>query len=190
MSVDVTLWRIGVDMPSYEAHDISGKGAETSGGRWNRAGTPMLYTSTSRALACLETIVHLVGQSLPLNRYLVEVTVPIALWKSATFVDPKKLVGWDAEPPGKASLDWGMSWVAAKSTLLARVPSVIVPEEWNVLIDPTHPDVASVRAVKVRKWVYDARLFGGRAIARANPNQPTGATGVRRGRVPRGSRAA
>lgn len=182
MSVDVTLWRIGGDTPYYEAHDISGKGAQTSGGRWNRAGTPMLYTSTSRALACLETIVHLVGQSLPLNRYLVKVTVPIAVWKAAAVVDPKKLVGWDAEPPGKASLDWGTSWVAAKSTLLARVPSVIVPEEWNVLIDPAHPDAASIRAVKVRKWVYDARLFGGRAIAPAQPIQSSGAGGARRRR--------
>ena len=182
----MTLWRIGADTPDYEAHDTSGKGAEASGGRWNRIGTPMLYTSTSRALACLETIVHLAGQTLPLNRYLVRVTIPLASWKAATVVEPKKLVGWDAEPPGKASLDWGTGWVAAKSTLLARVPSVIVPEEWNVLMNPTHPDAAKVRAMKVRRWVYDARLFGGRAIAPTDPARGAGAR--RRGRLPRARR--
>lgn len=161
MSVEVTLWRIGADTPSYEAHDTTGKGAETSGGRWNPVGTPMLYTSTSRALACLETVVHLAVESLPLNRYLVKLTVPIAAWKAAMVVDPTKLVGWDAEPAGKASLDWGARWVGAKSTLLALVPSIIVPEELNVLINPAHPDATDIRAFKVRKWVYDARLARG-----------------------------
>jgi RES domain-containing protein len=161
LSVEVTLWRIAADTPGYEAHDTAGKGAETSGGRWNRVGTPMLYTSTSRALACLETVVHLAGGSLPLNRYLVKLTVPTAAWKAALLVDPAQLVGWDAEPAGKASLDWGTRWVGSKSTLLARVPSIIVPEELNVLINPTHPDATNIRAVKVRKWVYDARLVQG-----------------------------
>jgi RES domain-containing protein len=154
----MTLWRIGADTPTYEAHDLSGKGAESSGGRWNRVGTPMLYTSTTRALACLETIVHLAGEPLPLNRYLVKVTVPMAAWRAATVVDPTKLIGWDAEPAATASLDWGTSWTGTKSTLLARVPSIIVPEELNVLINPAHPGAASIRAVKVRKWVYNARL--------------------------------
>ena len=158
MSVEVTLWRIGVDTPGYGAHDTSGKGAETSGGRWNRVGTPVLYTSTSRASACLETIVHLAGESLPLNRYLVKLTVPIAAWKAAAIVDPIKLIGWDAEPAGKSSLDWGTRWAGAKSTLLAKVPSIVVPEELNVLINPAHPGAANIRAIKVRKWVYDARL--------------------------------
>jgi RES domain-containing protein len=157
LSRGVTLWRIGVDAPRYEAHDLSGKGAEQSAGRWNRAGIPMVYASTSRALACLETWVHL-APPMPLNRYLVELTVSDAAWRSAAVVDPHRLVGWDAEPVGKASLDWGVSWARKAQTLLARVPSIIVPEEWNVLINPAHTDIATVRAVKVRKWLYDTRL--------------------------------
>jgi RES domain-containing protein len=183
----MTLWRIGTDAPDYEAHEISGRGAETSGGRWNQMGTPMLYTTTSRALACLETIVHLADEPLPLNRYLVKVTVPMAAWKAAAVVDPRKLVGWDAEPAGKASLDWGTNWAAAKSTLLARVPSIIVPEESNVLINPAHPDAADIRAVKVRKWVYDLRFSHGQRIAAVDPIQPTSAGPARyRRRAPRG----
>ena len=64
----------------------------------------------------------------------------------------------DAEPVGKASLDWGTGWTKGRSTLLARVRSIIVPEEVNVLINPAHPEASKVKAVKVRKWLYDARL--------------------------------
>jgi RES domain-containing protein len=153
------LWRIGTDAPAYEAHDLTGRGAEVTGGRWNRKGTALVYASTSRALACLETVVHLGGgDPLPLNRYLVEITVPGAAWAGRTVLDPGAHVGWDAEPAGRVSLDWGTAWARGGAALLAEVPSVIVPEERNVLINPRHPDAASVRAAKVRKWTYDARL--------------------------------
>jgi RES domain-containing protein len=157
--VDITLWRIGTDTPDYEADDLAGKGAERSGGRWNRIGTPLVYASTTRALACLETVVHLAKKPLPLNRYLVRISVPEAAWTAATELDPSTLVGWDAEPAGKASLDWGTGWAVSGTTLLARVPSVIVPEEFNVLINPAHPGAAGITASKVRKWLYDTRLM-------------------------------
>ena len=159
MSVEVTLWRIGTDTADYEAHDLAGKGAEKSGGRWNRIGTPLVYASTTRALACLETVVHLAKKPLPLNRYLVRISVPAAAWSAAIELNPAALVGWDAEPAGKASLDWGANWTGSAASLLARVPSVIVPEEFNVLINPAHPEANGLRAVKVRKWLYDTRLM-------------------------------
>lgn len=159
MSADVAVWRIAADTPNYEAHDLSGKGAEQTGGRWNRKGTPLIYGSVSRALACLETVVHLSGgDPLPLNRYLVQIEIPAALWRSRAAFDPARHVGWDAEPAGKVSVDWGTAWSQEQTTLLAEVPSVIVPEEHNVLINPDHPDVARISAVKVRRWTYDRRL--------------------------------
>jgi RES domain-containing protein len=154
----VTLFRIASDAPEYSAEDLSGKGAENTGGRWNRKGTPLLYTSRSRALACLETVVHFDAQELPLNRYLVEIRVPVAAWDQRAIMTSPPPVGWDAEPPGLVSLDWGATWVAGNASLLAEVPSVIVPEESNVLVNPRHPDVASLSAAKLRKWTYDARF--------------------------------
>ncbi len=158
MSGEVVLWRIAADTPAYEAHDLSGKGAEVSGGRWNRTGTPVVYASTSRALACLETVVHLTQTPLPLNRYLVEIFVPGNLWDAATDFVGAQAVGWDAEPAGKVSLDWGTVWAKGARTVLARVPSVVVEEEFNVLINPRHPDLSFVRARKVRRWLYDRRF--------------------------------
>lgn len=154
----VTLWRIATDTPAYQAHDLTGRGAELTGGRWNRRGVRMVYTSTSRALACLETVVHLGARSLPLNRYLVEIAVPADEWAARTVFSSTDNVGWDAEPAGMVSLEWGSVWASGAWTLLAEVPSVVVPEEANVLINPRHRGVALLRARKVRRWMYDARL--------------------------------
>lgn len=151
-------WRIGTDTPDYTADDLTGTGARLSGGRWNRKGTPLVYAASSRALACLETVVHLDVLDLPLNRYLVEIEVPDALHAAAVRFDARANVGWDALPEGKVSLDAGARWVRGGASAVMIVPSVIVPEEDNVLINPLHPQAGAVRARKVRRWDYDARL--------------------------------
>lgn len=56
------------------------------------------------------------------------------------------------------SIDCGSDWAAPTGSLLAQVPSATVPEEWNVLIDPAHPDNTSVRADRRRRFHYDLRL--------------------------------
>lgn len=155
------MWRIATDTPSYTSDDLSGTGAKITGGRWNAIGTPMLYATPTIALACLETIVHLDGtMSLPLNRYLVRIDVPEELWQTATTLDASAHVGWDALPSGSVSIDWGTRWCDAMTSVLARVPSVVVLEESNVLINTRHADMHQVKATKVRKWNYDPRALG------------------------------
>lgn len=157
-----TVWRIATDTRDYEADDLSGAGARITGGRWNDKGVAMVYGATSRALACLETIVHLNAGGLPLNRYLVEIDIPDAVWAAAQVETASSLaVGWDAEPCGRVSIAFGSSWTVAKSSALLLVPSVIVPEEVNVLINPAHADAATITARKLRKWLYDPRLERG-----------------------------
>ena len=159
--MSVMLWRIAVDTPDYAADDLSGKSAERTGGRWNRVGNPMVYTSSTRALAALETIVHLNAGGLPVNRYLVEITVPDDLWASARLETQESLpVGWDAEPASATLMDFGSAWAQSGASPLMIVPSVIVPEETNVLINPRHPDARELKARKLRKWLYDPRLKG------------------------------
>lgn len=156
--MSVSLWRIAADTPSYVADDTSGAGAEKTGGRWNAIGTPMLYTSPTIALAVLETMVHLGAGALPLNRFLVRLDVPDAVWKGAARVDPVGLVGWNAVPSGRVSIDWGNAWCAARPSAIALVPSVVVPEEFNALINPRHPEAAKITARKIRRWDYDSRV--------------------------------
>lgn len=155
----ISVWRIATDTPEYEAHDLSGKGAERSGGRWNRPGRPVLYTASTVSLACLETIVHLNAGALPLNRFLVEIVVPDDVWAVRQVLPRQNLpVGWSAIPEGRVSLDIGDRWLRDGSSALLGVPSVIVPEEFNVLINPRHSDAARIAASKVRPWFYDQRI--------------------------------
>jgi RES domain-containing protein len=157
----VTLWRIGVDAPDRTADDLAGTGAKITGGRWNRKSHAVVYTSTTIALACLETVVHMKSGGLPLNRYLVCIEIAPTVWNARTEQTAATLpVGWDALPEGKASLDFGDAWLAAGTSPLLVIPSVIVPEESNVLINPAHPLAAGVTARKLRKWLYDPRLLG------------------------------
>ncbi len=156
----ITLWRIAADTPHYLADDLSGAGAEKTGGRWNAVGTPMLYASPTIALAVLETLVHMGGSKLPLNRYLVQLEVPDAVFAASTRVDGAALIGWDALPAGRVSIAWGTAWCAVAASAIALVPSAVVPEEDNVLINPRHPDAGKISARKIRKWVYDPRAVG------------------------------
>lgn len=165
MTPALTLWRIAIDAPEYLADDLSGKGAEITGGRWNRKGRPVLYTSTSIALACLETVVHLQHRGLPLNRYLVQIDIPAQTWSARDSFGAAALpVGWDALPEGKVSLDLGDDWLFGAGSPLLVVPSVVVPEEYNVLINPSHALAKGITARKVRKWLYDPRLRGHKPV--------------------------
>jgi len=154
----VAVWRIATDAPTYTADDLTGEGARLTGGRWNRKGTPMLYCSSSIALACLETIVHLDEDALPLNRYLVRIDVPDVIFKAMTRFDAAVGIGWDAIPEGKVSLDAGDRWITSRVSVLIIVPSVIVHEESNVLVNPLHSGAQRLKAHKLRRWTYDSRL--------------------------------
>lgn len=122
----------------------------------------MVYASTTRALACLETLVHFDSSArLPLNRYVVRIQVPADCWKQRRrFGKLKSHVGWDAEPPGRVSQEFGSQWAADEKSLLLEVPSIVVEEEFNVLINPKHADLSRIRAEIIRKFTYDARLRG------------------------------
>lgn len=158
MSVQV-VWRIAVNTPTFKADDLSGEGAKKSGGRWNKKGTPVLYASESIALACLETLVHINAQGLPLTRYLVRIDIPIKVWDLAKKLSPKTAgIGWDALPAGMVSIDKGQKWLQSNASALLFVPSVVIPQASNVLINPLHPDIKLIKAKKIEKFSYDPRL--------------------------------
>jgi len=153
------IWRIATQGPSWRADDLSGTGSAADPGRWNSHGTPVVYASSSIALCCLETLVHISGDAgLPLQRWLVAIDVPTEHWQQRTKMEPVDLPRWDTTPSGAASRDWGDRWLGSRRSLLAAVPSVIVPEENNLLINPSHPASALLLATVVRRWTCDSRL--------------------------------
>jgi RES domain-containing protein len=157
--VTVAIWRIATDTPDYTSDDLTGEGARRTGGRWNGMGMPVVYCASSVALACLETVAHSNTGSLPLNRYLVRIDVPDDVWQAATTLTATTAqVGWAALPVGKVSLDLGDGWLSSGKSALLLVPSVIVPEEFNALVNPLHPDAARLTATNLRRWLFDSRI--------------------------------
>lgn len=114
----ISLWRIAATVGKYRADDLSGAGAAAVGGRYNSAGTAVVYASSSVALAVLETLVHLgVKASGQANRYLVELHVPLPVYEARQTWTVAQLRRqhpfWDAVPFAEASQRIGDEWVRA-----------------------------------------------------------------------------
>ena len=153
------VWRIAKHAADYAATDLSGSGAEHSGGRWNSVGMPALYAATSIALATLETLVHLGGNISVRNLFLVQIVIPASLWRRREVIQALQLPAtWVAEPPASTTIEIGDDWLARLTAAVLLVPSVIVPEEYNVLLNPNHPDAGLLTSSVVRQFVYDPRL--------------------------------
>lgn len=154
----VSAWRIAATTPRHTADDLSGGGAELEGGRWNSVGMPAVYASENISLALLETIAHVHGRDVPINRYLVRINVPNDIWrKRIALMSPPE--GWSEVPPGYSSARTGDDWLKARSSALLIVPSVIVPEECTIILNPRHSDAQRISATTLRKWNYDTRYF-------------------------------
>ena len=156
--MSVPVWRIAVEAPTYAANDLSGTGAKMTGGRWNSKGTPVVYCATNIALAILETVHYLRSGALPFNRYLVRIDIPDGVWDARQLLDPLP-GGWDAVPAGTTARMAGDSWARAGASALLLVPSVIAPDEYNVLINPLHRDAVLIKATTIKRWIYDPRFF-------------------------------
>lgn len=149
------LWRIATETRAFAAQDLSGKGAAISPGRWNGPGQAVVYAAPTVALAMLETAAHINTAGLPLNRFLVAIDMPDALWAQRQDIAADQLPpGWAAIPAGLTSVEVGSQWLSRQSSLLLCVPSVIVPEEPVTLINPAHPMASQLTAHKVRPVTY------------------------------------
>lgn len=155
------LWRIAAETRLRRADDLSGAGAAKHPGRWNDEGQPAVYAAPTIAMAVLETAAHIHDAGLPLNRFLVRIDVPDSVWAAREAMDVSRLpVTWAAIPAGRASVRAGADWLRGLTAALLEVPSVIVPEEVAVLVNPLHPEARRLSARTVRLFEYD-RLFRG-----------------------------
>lgn len=153
------LWRIAAETRKYSATDLSGAGAAEHPGRWNDDKESVVYCAPTIAMAVLETAAHVDDAGLPLNRFLVAIEVPDAIWTRREEIDVAALPPtWAAVPAGRASVKIGSDWLAALRSAILMVPSVIVPEERAALINPRHADASTFTANVVRPFDYN-RLF-------------------------------
>jgi RES domain-containing protein len=137
--------------------DLSGTGARLYGGRWNRRGTALLYTSESRSLATVEILVHLSMPEVPAGLSIATLEIPDDI--RADEIRPSSLPrDWREHPAPAALVDLGTKWARASRHLLLRVPSAVVEGEFNVLINPAHPDMPRVKVVRVERYRMNSRL--------------------------------
>lgn len=139
--------------PAPFCQDLSGEGAKLFGGRWNKPGQPALYAAGSRSLAILEFLAHV--QTTDFDLYLVQLSVPAHMCHPLKLTDLPK--GWQTLP-AHASVQFGNQFLQSKQHLAYVLPSVLVPEESNVLINPLHPHAKRIKIEGKRKLNIDFRL--------------------------------
>lgn len=153
------VWRIARHTTLGNPTDMSGEAAKDNGGRWNSIGSAVVYSSTTIALAALETLTRFSNADTARNSFLVRVEVPYEIWRKRKTTPAASLpVTWLSIPAAPTSIDFGDAWLAARSEAIMLVPSVIIPEEFNVMINPRHPEAGRITASVQRPFLYDPRL--------------------------------
>jgi RES domain-containing protein len=137
---------------------FTGEGARRFGGRWNSRGVPMVYSSSSLALAAIELFVHLEPGQAPGD--LVCIAAELQEGESARTIEPAILLpNWWTDKGLAVTRDLGDAWIAARSSLAMKVPSVPIRAEWNILINPLHPRITELQIKSPQPFIFDARMF-------------------------------
>ena len=145
----MTLWRIS------RHPELDGAGGLRASARWHTQGRPIIYCAPNPATALLEVLVHakIDLEDVPVTfRYL-----EIEAADSLAFEDV--VIGKTWRTDLEATRRAGDRWLQSALTPLLRVPSVIVPATWNVLINPRHPASGKVRVIQTHSHGLDLRLL-------------------------------
>lgn len=142
------------------AKSLSGEGAKKFGGRWNSIGTPMLYTSESRALALVELAVHLPLVLQPVEYYLISLEIPTSV-KSGILSMKELPHDWFCNSYVDRTQQIGDQFIQQNKLLILKVPSAVVQGDYNILINPNHPAIKKIKILSVEPFSFDERLFVG-----------------------------
>lgn len=135
---------------------FSGEGARAYGGRWNRPGTPMVYAAESRALAALESLAHFGGAELAIAVVVFEIEIPDAVTERLPVKDLP--ADWRREEPPASTQELGSRWQSSGRSAALVVPSVLIPQESCVLLNPGHPDTRKIMVGYPEPFAFDPRL--------------------------------
>ncbi len=148
-----------IEREKYLKTVLTGVGASMSEGyRWNSLNTRMVYTAETRALATLEVSVHLdLSEDLPNDRYYVEIEIPDELTIQEVKLEDLP-EDWSSKPPTLTTQTIGDDFVNYNESAVLKVPSSIVPQEFNYLINPNHQDSSKIKVIGTTKMIFDSRL--------------------------------
>lgn len=138
--------------------DLSGKGAELWGGRWNSKGLALVYTSESRALCITEIAVHIPLGIMPEDYCMSTIEIPEDIFVKE--IEMSQLPDdWKSFPHSESTQIIGNEFIKSKKELVLKVPSAVVPGEYNYLINPAHATISKIRIVNTEAFLFDERLF-------------------------------
>ena len=150
------VWRI--TERQYAATPLDGEGSRRFGTRWNHPGRKIVSTSETLSLAGLERLVHFAPALSPSNLASIKILIPDE--SNVQTVNPLELPSdWRTYPAPESLARIGDAWYDVRKTLLLKVPSAVIPQEYNVLINAEHPAIASVRVMDVAPFTFDCRLY-------------------------------
>jgi RES domain-containing protein len=137
---------------------LDGMGGLYGPGRWHKKGNLVIYTSEHASLAAWEKIVHVTSfENLPKNLLLVKIEIPDGI--EIQSVPQKVLVkGWNSYPFALETVDYGTSFLQKKEHLALKVHSVIIPDEFNIILNPLHPDIRNCKVISTIPFVFDQRV--------------------------------
>jgi RES domain-containing protein len=147
-------WRIAIE---EAALDRSCKGARENGGHWHQPGMAALYTASTVELSVLEKFVHTDEGEPPLVLVAIDLPDDPALGMEVSLADLPD--GWDDTDDGGSAARFGTRFLKKASHLYLRVPSVIIPEASNLVINPAHPAYNQVQLKIARPFRFDPRMF-------------------------------
>ena len=153
--MSLRAWRIVKHKYSVEKA-FDGEGARLYGGRWNSRGTAVVYTAESQSLAVLEMLVHLESADLLLNYIFYPVTIPNYLISDLAEADLPRNWQFNPSPPGLRKI--GNAWVGSVASAVLRVPSSLVPAEYNYLLNPKHREFRELKIGSAVGYRLDPRL--------------------------------
>jgi RES domain-containing protein len=136
---------------------MSGGGAYRRGGRWNSRGRAVVYMSESLSLCILENLVHMVKVPMLRNFKSIWVDIPEPLIHTLQQKDLPPT--WKAVPAPQETKQIGDRWFDKKESPVLKVPSTVVPDEWNFILNPMHPGFNELKIGEVRDFKFDERLY-------------------------------
>ena len=140
----------------HAADAFTGEGARMHGGRWNPPGIPLVYAAHTRALAAMETLAHFHGAERRIAFVVFEIEIPDRLVRT---LRPAELpAGWRSREISPATQELGSRWQREGRSVALAVPSVLIPEELCVLLNPEHPDTRQVMVSYPAPFPIDERL--------------------------------
>jgi RES domain-containing protein len=140
------------------AKDFSGKGAALKGARWNSPGVELIYTASNSSLAMAEVAVHFTYATLPGDYMMITIHIPVDI--SILKLSPTDLPpDWNAFPHPMSTQTVGDQFIAGHRYCLLQIPSVVTQGDYNILINPNHPEFSKIRIISAEKFPFDKRIF-------------------------------